>query len=54
MQVIEVLKYGGEMKKGIFCFDELLLTIAGIASMHCSANVGSVGDVAIFWSIRRE
>ena len=30
--------------------DELLFTVKGIASMHCSANVGEEGDVAIFWS----
>lgn len=43
--------YGGEMKKGIFAMMNYYLPLRGIASMHCSANVGAKGDVAIFFGL---
>jgi phosphoenolpyruvate carboxykinase (ATP) len=43
--------YGGEMKKGIFSVMNYYLPLKGIASMHCSANVGKNGDVAIFFGL---
>jgi len=43
--------YGGEMKKGIFSIMNYYLPLKGIASMHCSANVGKKGDVAIFFGL---
>jgi phosphoenolpyruvate carboxykinase (ATP) len=43
--------YGGEMKKGIFSLMNYYLPLRGIASMHCSANVGEDGDVAIFFGL---
>jgi phosphoenolpyruvate carboxykinase (ATP) len=43
--------YGGEMKKGIFSVMNYYLPLQGIASMHCSANVGKKGDVAIFFGL---
>jgi len=43
--------YGGEMKKGIFSVMNYYLPLKGIAAMHCSANVGSKGDVAIFFGL---
>ena len=43
--------YGGEMKKGIFSIMNYYLPLRGIASMHCSANVGKKGDVAIFFGL---
>lgn len=43
--------YGGEMKKGIFSLMNYYLPQRGIASMHCSANVGEKGDVAIFFGL---
>lgn len=43
--------YGGEMKKGIFSMMNYYLPLKGIASMHCSANVGKDGDVAIFFGL---
>lgn len=43
--------YGGEMKKGIFSMMNYYLPLRGIASMHCSANVGEDGDVAIFFGL---
>ena len=43
--------YGGEMKKGIFSIMNYYLPLKGIAAMHCSANVGKDGDVAIFFGL---
>jgi phosphoenolpyruvate carboxykinase (ATP) len=43
--------YGGEMKKGIFSIMNYYLPLKGIASMHCSANVGQDGDTAIFFGL---
>jgi len=43
--------YGGEMKKGIFSIMNYYLPLQGIAAMHCSANVGTDGDTAIFFGL---
>lgn len=43
--------YGGELKKGIFSVMNYYLPLRGIASMHCSANVGKNGDTAIFFGL---
>jgi phosphoenolpyruvate carboxykinase (ATP) len=43
--------YGGEIKKGFFSIMNYLLPLKGIAAMHCSANVGKTGDVAIFFGL---
>ena len=51
MQVIGGTWYGGEMKKGIFALMNYYLPLKGIASMHCSANVGEEGDVAVFFGL---
>ncbi len=51
MIVIGGTWYGGEMKKGIFSVMNYYLPLKGIASMHCSANVGKKGDVAIFFGL---
>lgn len=39
------------MKKGIFSLMNYYLPLRGIASMHCSANVGKDGDVAVFFGL---
>ena len=39
------------MKKGIFALMNYYLPLKGMASMHCSANVGKDGDVAIFFGL---
>ena len=43
--------YGGEMKKGFFSIMNYILPMRGIASMHCSANMGKHGDTAIFFGL---
>ncbi|MEN8123641.1 MAG: phosphoenolpyruvate carboxykinase (ATP) [Bacteroidota bacterium] len=51
MQVIGGSWYGGEMKKGIFAMMNYYLPLRGMAAMHCSANKGKDGDVAIFFGL---
>lgn len=51
IQLIGGSWYGGEMKKGMFSIMNYLLPLQGIASMHCSANVGEKDDVAIFFGL---
>ena len=51
VQLIGGTWYGGEMKKGMFSMMNYLLPLKGVASMHCSANVGKDGDVAVFFGL---
>ncbi|MCU4163483.1 phosphoenolpyruvate carboxykinase (ATP) [Carboxylicivirga caseinilyticus] len=51
VQLIGGTWYGGEMKKGIFAMMNYYLPLKGIAAMHCSANKGKEGDVAIFFGL---
>ncbi|MGR2768695.1 phosphoenolpyruvate carboxykinase (ATP) [Photobacterium ganghwense] len=51
MQLIGGTWYGGEMKKGMFAMMNYFLPLKGIASMHCSANLGKDGDVAVFFGL---
>lgn len=51
MAVIGGTWYGGEMKKGIFSVMNYFLPLRGMAAMHCSANMGKKGDVAIFFGL---
>ena len=43
--------YAGEIKKSVFTLLNDRLPLAGAFPMHCSANVGDDGDVAIFFGL---
>jgi phosphoenolpyruvate carboxykinase (ATP) len=51
MCVIGNTAYGGEIKKSIFTLLNYLLPLQDVMTMHCSANVGKQGDVALFFGL---
>jgi phosphoenolpyruvate carboxykinase (ATP) len=52
MCIIGNTAYGGEIKKAIFTLLNYLLPLNNeVMTMHCSANVGKKGDVALFFGL---
>ncbi|MFL5760651.1 MAG: phosphoenolpyruvate carboxykinase (ATP) [Thermomicrobiales bacterium] len=49
--VIAGTLYAGEIKKSIFTALQYLLPLKGVATMHCSANEGTDGEVALFFGL---
>jgi len=49
--IIGGTSYAGEIKKSIFTVLNCLLPQKGVLSMHCSANAGMDGEVAIFFGL---
>ncbi len=43
--------YAGEIKKSVFTFLNYYYPLNGILSMHCGANMGKDGDVALFFGL---
>jgi phosphoenolpyruvate carboxykinase (ATP) len=49
--IIGGTSYAGEVKKMGFTLMNYLLPLQGVLSMHCSANIGPRGDVALFFGL---
>lgn len=44
-------QYSGEIKKSLFSIMNFILPLKGVLPMHCSANIGSNEDTAVFFGL---
>ena len=51
LAIVAGSSYGGEIKKTIFTIMNFLKPLENVMAMHCSANVGDSGDVALFFGL---
>lgn len=51
LAIIVGTSYAGEIKKSVFTIMNYLMPLEDVMSMHCSANVGKKGDVALFFGL---
>ncbi len=51
MILIVGTRYAGELKKSMFTVMNYYMPKQGVLSMHCSANVGTAGDTALFFGL---
>jgi phosphoenolpyruvate carboxykinase (ATP) len=51
LAIISDTSYAGEIKKTVFTVLNYLLPLQDVMAMHCSANVGADGDVALFFGL---
>lgn len=49
--IIGNTSYGGEIKKSVFTLLNYILPLQNVMTMHCSANIGKEGDVALFFGL---
>lgn len=51
LAIISGTSYAGEIKKSVFTIMNYLMPLEDVMSMHCSANAGKDGDVALFFGL---
>ncbi len=51
LAIVANTHYAGEIKKTIFTAMNYLMPLKNVMSMHCSANVGKDGNVALFFGL---